>query len=130
MTAYTGQTGTVKDSSNAVAEVKSFEVSQTADTVEDTVMGDTWKTNKATLKSWSASVTVLFDHTDTNGQNVFTIGSTVSFKGYPSTDASGGLELDGSAIVTNRNISTSHDGLVEGTLELTGTGALAENTVA
>lgn len=129
MTTYTGQNGTVKDGSNAVGEVRNFEVSQTADVVEDTVMGDGWKTNKATQKSWSGSVSVLFDHTDTNGQNVFAIGSLVTFNGYPSADTSGNLELAGSAIVTSRTIRSSHDGLVEMDLEITGTGALAENTV-
>lgn len=130
MTTYTGQNGTVKDGSNAVAEVRSFEVVQTADVVEDTVMGDSWKTNKATQKSWSGSISCLADHTDTTGQVVFSVGSTVTFNGYPSTDASGGLEIVGSAIVTNRTISTSHDGMVEMDLEITGTGVLAENTVA
>lgn len=129
MTTYTGQNGTVKDGSNAVAEVRNFSVTQTADVVEDTVMGDGWKSNKATLKAWSASISGYMDHTDTNGQNVFSIGSTVTFKGYPSADGSGNLELDGTAIVTSREVNTAHDGMVEISLELTGSGALAENTV-
>lgn len=129
MATYTGQNGTVKDGSNAVAEVRGFTVNQTADTVDTTVMGDSWKTNVATHKSWTASVQCLADHTDTSGQVVFAIGATVTFNGYPSSDASGQLELSGSAIVTGREITTSHDGLVEMTLELQGTGALTENTV-
>ncbi len=129
MTTYTGQNGSVTDGSNAIAEVKSFEVSTTADVVEDTVMGDSWKTNKATQNSWTASVSALADHTDTTGQGVFTIGSTVTFTGYPSNNTSGNLELSGSAIVTGRNYATSHDGLVTFDLELVGSGALTEASV-
>lgn len=129
MTTYTGQQGSVNDDTNAIAEVKSFTVTQTADVVEDTVMGDTWKTNKATLNSWTASVTALADHTDTTGQGAFTVGATVTFKGYPSNSTSGNLEISGSAIVTSREYATSHDGMVEFTLELTGSGALAEASV-
>lgn len=129
MTTYTGQNGTVKDASNAVAEVRNFSVSQSADVLEDTVMGDSWKSNQASLKSWSASISCYMDHTDTTGQVAFALGATVTFKGYPSSDASGNLELDGAAIVTGREIQTSHDGMVELSLELVGSGALAENTV-
>lgn len=130
MTTYTGQNGTVKDGSNAVAEVRNFEVSQSADVVEDTVMGDSWKTNKATLKSWSGSVSCYYDNTDTTGQNVFAVGDTVTFRGYPSADTSGNIELGGSGIVTSRVIRSAHDGMVELDLELTGTGALTETDVA
>ena len=129
MTTYTGQNGSVKDGSNAVGEVKSFEVNVTADVVEDTVMGDSWKTNQATHNSWSASVSVLHDRDDTTGQGAFSIGATVSAKLYPSGDASGNVELAGSAIVTSRNIASTHDGLVTMELELTGTGALTEANV-
>ena len=130
MTTYTGQNGTVKDGSNAVAEVRNFEVTQSSDVVEDTVMGDSWKTNKATLKSWSGSVSCYYDNTDTTGQNVFSVGATVTFNGYPSADTSGNIELAGSAIVTSRVIRSSHDGMVELDLEITGNGALTETDVA
>ena len=130
MATYTGQNGTVKDDANAVGEVKSFEVSVTGDVVEDTVMGDDWKTNKATQKSWTGSISALHDRDDSTGQGAFSIGATVTAKLYPSGDASGNVEFSGSAIVTSRNVRSSHDGLVELDLELTGTGALTEANVA
>lgn len=129
MATYTGQDGTVKDGSNAVGEIKSFTVDITGDVVEDTVMGDDWKTNKATLKSWSGSISALHDRDDTTGQTVFAVGATVTFKGYPSGDGSGNVELSGSAIVTKRTIGSNHDGIVTLELELTGTGALTESNV-
>ena len=129
MATYTGQNGSVKDGSNAVGEVKSFEVNVTADVVEDTVMGDSWKTNKATHNSWSGSMSVLHVRDDTTGQGAFSIGATVTANFYPSGDGSGNVELAGSGIVTSRNIRSSHDGFVEMDLEITGTGALTESNV-
>lgn len=129
MTTYTGKDGSVMNGAGAVGEVKGFEVTQTADTVDDTVMGDDWKTHQVLHKSWSGSVNVLFDNGDTLGQETFTIGSAVAFKGYPAGNSSGLLELSGSATVTDRAITTSFDGMVEMTLQLTGNGALAEADV-
>jgi predicted secreted protein len=130
MTTFTGQAGTLRNSTNAIAEVRNFEISVSADTVEDTVMTDTWKTNKAMQKSWTASVECYFD-TSNAAQNGFSVGTTVAFQGYPSSAAAtvGNASFTGSAIVTGRTIKSSHDGLVELSLTLIGDGALVETTM-
>lgn len=129
MANHLGNEGTVKFAANAIAEIKSFEITETADTVEDTVMGDSWKTHQVTHKDWSAQVTVLWDETDTLGQAACTIGASGAFAFYPEGAGSGDTYLSGTGLVTSRQISSQHNGLVEMTLQVKGTGALATTTV-
>lgn len=130
MATYVGQQGTIRDGSNAVGEVTSFEINASSDTVETTVMGDTWKTRTATQKTWSGNLSCKYDPGDTTGQVVFASGATVSIEAYPSGNTSGHGDLSGSAIVTERNITSTHDGLVELSLTFEGDGALTETTVS
>ena len=54
MATHKGSEGTVKVGSNAVAEIKSYSIEESADTLEDTAMGDTARTYKSSLTSFSA----------------------------------------------------------------------------
>lgn len=129
MATHTGSEGTVKVGSNAIAEIRSFSIEETADTLEDTTMGDTARTYKSSLTSFSGSVDVLWDETDSSGQGALTIGASVTLNLYPEGDASGDTYLTGSAIVTGRSISSSYDGLVEMSITVQGNGALTTTTV-
>ena len=129
MATHAGSEGTVKVGSNAVAEIRSFSIEETADTLEDTTMGDTARTYKSSLTSFSGSVDVLWDETDSSGQGALTIGAEVTLNLYPEGDASGDTYLTGSAIVTGRSISSSYDGLVEMSITVQGNGALTTTTV-
>lgn len=129
MANHLGNEGSVKFGANAIAEIKTFEITETADTVEDTVMGDTWKTHQVTHKGWSGSVTVLWDETDTNGQAACTIGASGTFSFYPEGSGSGDTYLTGTGLVTSRAIASQYNGLVEMTLQVQGTGALSTTTV-
>lgn len=130
MATHTGSEGVVKVGANTVAEIRSYSVEQTGDTVEDTSMGDTARTFKPTLTSWTASADVYWDETDTTGQGALTVGSEVTLGVYPEGDASGDNYYSGSAIVTSVSISGSFDGMVEASISLQGTGALTNSDVA
>lgn len=129
MATHTGSEGTIKSGANAVAEIRSYTITETGDTVEDTVMGDAARTYKASLKTWTASVEVYWDETDTTGQGSFDVGSTVTLNIYPEGAASGDTYYTGSAIVTEKSVTASFDGMVEASFSLQGTGALSETTV-
>ena len=129
MATITGKSGTVKDSTNAVGEVRSFEVDVQTETQDDTVMGDTWRTKIAMHNSWTATVECLYDPDDTNGQVAFTPGATIDFNGYADSDQSGGALLAGSAIVTGRRVMSSYEDLVTLSLTLEGNGAMTESVV-
>jgi len=129
MATYTGKDGAVYVGANAVGEVRDFSVEQTSEVVADTVMGDSWVSNKATLKSWTASVNMYWTGDDT-GQVALTVGSLVSLKLYPRGNTSTYEELSGDAIVTSVSQSQSFDGMVELSISVTGAGTLATGVVA
>lgn len=130
MATHTGSEGTVKVGSNAIAEIRSFSIEETADTLEDTTMGDTARTYKSSLTSFSGSIDVFWDEADTTGQGALTIGAEITLNLYPEGDTSGDTYLTGTAIVTSRSVSSSFDGLVEMSISVQGTGALSTTTVA
>ena len=129
MATHAGSEGTVKSGANDVAEIRSYSLEETADTIEDTTMGDSSRTYLSSLKTFSGSVDVFWDETDTNGQGSFTVGSSVTLAIYPEGDTTGDTYYSGSAIVTGKTITGSFDGMVEATFTLQGTGALTETTV-
>lgn len=130
MATHTGSEGTVKVGANAIAEIRSYSVEETADTVEDTTMGDSYRTHKTTLKAWSGTVDVFWDETDTTGQSALTVGSEVTANFYPEGSTTGDAYMTGTAIVTGKTVSASFDGMVESTITLQGTGALSRTTVS
>jgi hypothetical protein len=92
-------------------------------------MGDTAKTYKSSLTSFTASVEGLFDDTDT-AQTAMTIGSELTFTFLPEGDTAGDYSLSGSGIVTGISRSQAHDGLVEISFSVQGSGALTIGTVS
>lgn len=129
MATHAGSEGTVKVGSDAIAEIRSFSIEETADTIEDTSMGDAARTYKPSLTSFSGSIDVFWDETDTTGQGALTIGAEVTLNLYPEGDTAGDTYLGGSAIVTGRSVSSSFDGLVEMSISVQGNGALTQTTV-
>lgn len=129
MATHTGSEGIVKSGANSVAEVRSYTVSETGDTIEDTSMGDASRSYKAGLKTWTASVEAYWDETDTNGQGTFDVGSEVTLNIYPEGSSSGDTYYTGTAIVTGKTVNATFDGMVEASFTLQGTGALSETTV-
>lgn len=130
MATHTGSEGTVHVGANAIAEIRSYSIEETADTTEDTSMGDSYRTHKITLKSWTASVDVFWDETDTNGQETLVPGAEVTINVYPEGNASGDAYYTGTALVTSKSINASFDGMIEASISLQGTGALTTTTVS
>jgi len=129
MATHKGSEGTVKVGSNAVAEIRFYSIEESADTLEDTSMGDSARTYKASLTNFSGSLDVFWDETDTSGQGALSIGSEVTLNVYPEGDASGDTYYSGSAIVTGVSRTASFDGLVEASISVQGNGALTASTV-
>lgn len=129
MATHTGSEGTVKVGANTIAEIRSYSIEETSDTVEDTSMGDTYRTHKTTLKAFSGTVDVFWDETDTTGQGALSVGSEVTINFYPEGADSGDTYYSGSAIVTSKSITGSFDGMVESSIAIQGTGALTSTTV-
>tara|TARA_R110000823_G_C15793789_1_gene486420 strand:+ start:14 stop:406 length:393 start_codon:yes stop_codon:yes gene_type:complete len=130
MATHTGTAGTIKVGTAAVAELRSFSIEETADTVETTVMTDSARKFKPTLTSFSGSADVYWDETDTSGQVALSVGSEVTIGFYPEGDAAASTYYTGAAIVTGVSRSSSFDGMVEASISLQGNGALTTSVVA
>jgi hypothetical protein len=128
MATFKGNDGVVLIGTDVMAEVISFSVDETADTIEDTVMGDTSKTYKASFTDFTATVEAYFDDTDT-AQQAVTAGDSVTLKLQMEGNTSGDHLLVGSAIVTSRSIGVTSDGINTATYSLQGTGGLTETAV-
>ena len=129
MATHKGSEGVVKVGSNTVAEVRSYSIDESADVLEDTSMGDSAKTYLASLTSFSGSLDVFWDETDTSGQGALTVGSSVTLNVYPEGADSGDTYYSGTALVTGVSRSGSFDGMVEASITVQGSGALTQSTV-
>jgi len=127
MANHLGREGLVKISTTAIGELRNYSLSHSSDTVEDSVIGDTYRTRLATMKTWSASGDLYWDETNA-GQLLITIGSVVTLNLYPEGDTAGDIYYGGAAIVTKFDISASFDGIVEGSIAFEGNGALSTLT--
>lgn len=128
MATHKGSEGTVKVGSNAIAEIRSYSIEETADTIEDTTMGDSARTYVSSLTSFSGSIDVYWDETDTSGQGALTVGSSVTLNFYPEGADTGDTYYTGTALVTGVSRSASFDGMVEASISVQGTGALTATT--
>jgi len=111
----------------AMGEVRSYTLTQTADTVEDTVMGDTSRTYLASLTTGTLSAEVYWDDADAV-QLVMDAAADVDFEVYPTGTGTGEKYYSGSGIVTSNEITAAFDGMVEGSFEVQVSGAVTEAT--
>lgn len=127
-----GSNGVVKVAANggsvtAVGEVRSFTLSETADTIEDSVMGDTARTYVASLSSATLSMDVYWDDVDT-AQLVLDTKTDIDFELYPTGSGTGEKYYSGGGLVTSKELTASFDGMVEGSFEIQVSGAVTEAT--
>ena len=128
MATHTGSEGTIKIGSDTLGELRSFSLESTAETIEDTSMGDTSRTYKVGLKTFTGTASVFFDETDT-AQTALTAGAEITLNVYPEGATTGDTYYSGTAIVTGKTINSSFDGMVEMEISFQGNGALTESTV-
>ena len=130
MATYEGSNGAVKmvdgaGTMTAVAEVQSWNVSITRDTVEDTVMGDSHRTYKKGLQTWSGSMSVVYSDTSgaevTNALNPDT-DAVIGVELFPDTSVAG-TKFAGNIVVTSFAVTASYDGLITAAVDFQGTGA-------
>ena len=97
MATHAGSEGKVFIGSDQVAEIKSWSMEITSDTVDASIIGTSWRKNQATIKGWSGSFDGFWDETDTDGQGALSAGGTVTLNLYPEGDTSGDTYWTGEA---------------------------------
>jgi predicted secreted protein len=130
MANHTGSEGLVKvGGTNTVAEVRSWSISHESETIEDTAMGDSFRSHKAGMQTWSATCDVFWDETDTNGQVAMSPGTSLTVAFYPEGADSGDTYYTGTALITSVERSAELDGMVEASISLQGVGGITAATV-
>ena len=129
MATHAGSEGKVFIGSNQIAEVKSWSLEVTADTVDASTIGTSWRKNQATIKSWAGSLDAFWDEADSNGQGALIAGKTVTLNLYPEGDEEGNSYFTGNVIITSISYKASFDGLVEASFSFTGTEGLIQGIV-
>ena len=122
-----GREGLIKLSSTTIGELRNYALTHSSDTVEDSVLGDTYRTRLASMKTFSVSGDLYWDEGDA-GQLLITIGSSVTLNLYPEGASAGDVYYSGAAIVTQFNVSASFDGVIEGQISFEGNGPLSTLT--
>ena len=128
MANHAATAGLVKIGSDTIGELRSYSLSQSVGTIEDTTLGDTSKTYKAGQATFSGSCEMFWDEADA-GQTAITIGAVVVLNLYPEGSATSATYATGSAIVTEIGVSGAIEGMIETSFSFTGTGALTWGTV-
>ena len=111
----------------AVGEIRSFSIDETADTIEDTVMGDSVKTYLPSLKDATLTVDALWDDLDAQ-QLALDSNATINWEIHPSGTGTGRKYYEGEGVVTAKTVSASYDGLVEASFSIQCSGAVTEGT--
>jgi predicted secreted protein len=122
MATHLGKEGTVKVGSETIAEVRSWTLNTSVETVDVSHLGDDWKRHKATQKSWHGSLSCFWDTSDTEGQGALAVGETVNLQLY--VEHSPPPAFSGAALVTGVDYTGAHNGLVEASIAFQGSGAL------
>ncbi len=133
MATKTGASGIVKVQVSGttvavVGEVRSFTFDGSADTIEDSVMGDVARSYKTGLKTNTVSLEVYWDEADAQ-QLILDERASVDFEVYPTGNGSGETFFSGGGIVTSRSISGAFDGMVEASFTIQCSGAVTEAQV-
>lgn len=128
MAKLTGKNGIIKVTDEAISQLRSWSLDKTGDTVEDTVIGDDWRTFKATMKGASGSCELYYDEDDLAIAGLG-IGDEVEMEIYLDGEAEGANFQAFTAIITTMGESSSFDGMVEQTMGFTVTGAVIKDIV-
>jgi|TARA_R110000823_G_scaffold44957_3_gene116078 predicted secreted protein len=134
MASLVGNAGVINVNSQAVAEVRSYSIEITSDTIETTAMGDASRQYIKGLHAFSGSADVYWDAThfdtssnpDLDGLVQGAIGSApVALVVYPEGT---GANWSGNILVTGYSITAQMDGMIEASVSFQGSGPLTYAT--
>jgi hypothetical protein len=128
MATHHGKEGVVTVGGTGVGELTSFTLETTGDVVEDTALTDATKSFVAGRTSFSGTLEMHFDETD-SPQTTLVAGASISFVLLPEGNASGDRSFTGTGIVTGMSVNNSMDAIVSRTVTFQGTGDLTIGTV-
>ena len=128
MATHHGKEGVVTAGGTGVGELTGFTLETTADVVEDTALTDATKSFVAGRTSFSGTLEMHYDETD-SPQQTLTAGSSIAFILLPEGNSTGDESFTGTGIVTGMSVNNAMDGIISRSVTFQGTGALTRGTV-
>jgi hypothetical protein len=128
MATHHGKEGVVTVGGTGVGELTGFTLETTGDVVEDTALTDATKSFVAGRTSFSGTLEMHFDETDSPQTNLVA-GAELAFILLPEGNSSGDRSFTGTGIVTGMSVNNSMDAIISRTVTFQGTGALSIGTV-
>ena len=127
MATHFGKEGVVTAGGTGIGELTGYTLETTADVVEDTQLSDAGKTLVAGRTSFSGTLEMSYDETD-SPQQTLTAGTTIAFILAPEGNATGDETFTGSGIVTGMSVNVTLDGITTRSVTFQGTGTLTRGT--
>jgi hypothetical protein len=127
MATHFGKEGVVTAGGTGIGELTGYTLETTADVVEDTQLSDATKSFVAGRTSFSGTLEMSYDETD-SPQQTLTAGTTIAFILAPEGNSSGDETFTGSGIVTGMSVNVSLDGITTRSVTFQGTGTLTRGT--
>ena len=128
MATHHGKEGVVTAGGSGVGELTGFTLETTGDVVEDTALTDATKSFVAGRTSFSGTLEMHYDETD-SPQQTLTAGSEISFVLLPEGNSSGDESFTGTGIVTGMSVTNGMDAIISRSVTFQGTGTLTRGTV-
>ncbi len=128
MATHHGKEGVLTIGGTTLGNATGFTIDTTHDVVEDTALGDSMKSFLAGRGTFTASIDMNFDETD-SGQTTMVQGAELTFAFLPEGNESGDRKFSGTGIVTGMSVGVPLDGVITRTVSIQGTGGLTIGTV-
>ena len=128
MAPHLGKEGVITIGGTTLGNATGFTVDTTHDVVEDTALGNSMKTFLVGRGSYTFSIDMNFDETD-SGQTALVQGAELTFAFLPEGNDSGDRKFSGTGIVTGMSVGVTLDGVTTRTVSGQGTGGLTIGTV-
>ena len=128
MATHHGKEGVVKAGGTGIGEITGFTLETTADVVEDTALTDATKSFLAGRTSFSGTLEMNYDETD-SPQQTLTVGSSIDFVLLPEGNSSGDESFTGSGIITGMSVNNALGAVITRSVTFQGTGTLTRGTV-
>jgi len=125
---HTGSEGLVQAGGNTIAELTSWTLSASAEVIDATILSSTDKVTKAGTKSYTGSVEMFWDETDT-AQTAIVEAAEVVFLFLPEGNTSSDVSWSVSGIVDSLEFGAAVDGMVTASASFASNGALTRSTV-
>ncbi len=128
MATHHGKEGVVTVGGTAVGDLTGFTIETTADVVEDTALTDATKSFVTGRTSFSGTLEMNFDETNTE-QESLVVGASLAFVLLPEGNTAGDASYSGTGLITGMSITNSMEAVVSRNVTFQGTGALTVGTV-